>query len=451
MSQSAVLPEDLSLDSTVGSLPLFAVSFENTRLGVELADVFDRDPTLPGVILTENRQFVSLVSRRQFLEYLLLPQGLDLFLDNPLRVFFRYNRSEILVLPHDMPILVAMQRALRRQPRMSTEPLVVEFNQSHHQVLDFAQLSLSAWQLRGIETQVRYERSQVRMVQSERMAMLGRLVDGIAHEILDPVGFIWGNLTHVARYSQDLLDLIDAYSHHIPNPPPSLAQLRADLETDYIQHDLPKAVKSITTGAQRLRDLATSLQNFCHVDEVYPKPADINNAIESIVLLLKTRLGSEIQLIKEYGNLPPVPCYIGQLTQVLVNILVNAVDALLNDAVALKIRRELEPELILDNPPQIVITTAVLSPTAAQTKIGGQSLRLDVKRWVLIQIRDNGPGMTPRQKRRLRESFSIERRLTKENSLALAYQIITAKHGGYLCFDSEMKQGTVFEILLPLL
>lgn len=450
MRQSPVLPEDLRPDSTVDSLRLYDVSFENTRLGVELADVFDRNPALPGVVLTEEKAFISLVSRRQFLEYLLLPQGLDLFLDNPLRVFFRYNRSELLVLQANTSILTAMQRALKRPPQLASEPLVVEFAPDHHQVLDFAQLSLAAWQLRGIETQVRYERSQALMIQNERMAMLGRLVDGIAHEILDPVGFIWGNLTHVSQYSKDILELISGYEHHIPNPPPSLKQLHHELEIDYLQEDFPRAVESITTGAQRLRDLATSLQNFCHVDDVYPKPADINSCLDGIVLLLKTRLSSEIELVKDYGQLPPVSCYIGRLTQVLVNILINSVDVLLNQAVTRKICQELDQAIDPHDPPRITISTLILSSNLVHTDAKSTISQSHAKRWAAIRIRDNGPGMPPYQQQRLRDSFSVERRVAKETSLALAYQIITAKHGGHLRFESELNQGTLFEILLPL-
>lgn len=450
MRQLPSLPEDISPDSTVESLPLHCVSFENTRLGVELADVFDRDPALPGVILTENSTFISLVSRRQFLEYLLLPQGLDLFLDNPLRVFFRYNRSELLVLRADTPILAAMQRALKRPQYLASEPLIVEVGPNNHQVLDFAQLSLAAWQLRGIETQIRYERSQALMIQSERMAMLGRLVDGIAHEILDPVGFIWGNLTHVSRYSQDILELVSGYEHHIPNPPPSLKQLKDELEIDYLQEDFPRAVSSITTGAQRLRDLATSLQNFCHVDDVFPKPADINGCLDGIILLLKTRLSSDINLVKDYGQLPPVSCYIGQLTQVLVNILINAVDALLNQAVTRQILQETEQTIAIETPPTITIRTLILPSNLVHADVKTQVAQATAKRWAAIRIQDNGPGMAPRQQQRLRDSFSVERRVAKETSLALGYQIITAKHGGHLRFESELDQGTLFEILLPL-
>jgi signal transduction histidine kinase len=434
---------DIHLESDLSSLQLYDLSFENSRLGVELADVFDSDPRLPGVILTENQTFIGMISRRQFLEYLLLPQGLDLFLDNPLRVFFRYNHSDLLVLSAKTPILTALQRALKRSPQFASEPVIVCVAPDDYRVLDFGQLSLTAWQLRGIETQVRYERTQAQMIQSERMASLGRLVDGIAHEILDPVGFIWGNLTHIDRYSQDILQILAAYKAHITEPPVPLQALIEDLEIDYLQADFPRAVESVTTGAKRLRDLAMSLQNFCHVDDIYPKPADLHAVLDGILLLLKSRLSSEIVIQKSYCQLPPVTCYVGHLTQVLMNILITAVDSLLELAVTNQMRSP-QPDGMDSptDPPTIEILTAIQS----------QRDRPELKRpgrWVSIRIADNGPGMSADEQEKLRESFTIQRRAEKETSLSLSYQIITAKHGGEFLFTSTPGDRTEFEIILP--
>ncbi len=439
-----MLQSDIHPDSTLSSLILYDLRFENSRLGVELADVFDRDPYLPGVILTEEGSFIGMVSRRQFLEYLLLPQGLDLFLDNPLRVFFRYNPTNLLILSVHTPILTAMQRALKRSPQFASEPIVVKVDEETYSVLDFSQLSLTAWQIRGIETQIRYERSQAQMIQSERMASLGRLVDGIAHEILDPVGFIWGNLTHICRYEQDILQLLRAYDQHLLEPPPCIVDLKTDLEIDYLQADFPRAVESVTTGAKRLRDLAMSLQNFCHVDEIYPKPADLHGALDGILLLLKSRLRSEIKIVKNYCTLPPITCYIGHLTQVFVNILITAVDSLLEEAVTHQVRQDFQDFAAKGHPhfPTIEITTAIQSQADRPLiQRGG--------RWVSICIADNGPGLTVGEQEKLRDSFSVQRRTHKETSLSLSYQIITAKHGGDFLFTSTPGDRTEFEIILP--
>jgi signal transduction histidine kinase len=381
-----------------------------------------------------------------------------LFLQEPLWVLHRYTRCDVLLLPGDTPILVAAQQALRRSPELLSEPIVVQIEGTHY-LLDVHELNIAHWQIRGIETQVRYERTQAEMIQNSKMANLGRLVDGVAHEILDPVSFIWGNLSHVTAYSQELLELLAAYESHLSILPKDLERLREDIEVDYLRQDLPRAIASIKTGAERLSKLASSLQNFCHIDEIYPKPMDLHECLESILLLLKSRLSSEIQVVRHYGNLPPVSCFPGQLNQVLMNILSSAVDTLLDEAVAQQFHadfkagsdRAIAPSI----PPQLSITTEICSLPAAK----GTS-----PRWVSICIADNGPGLSPEAEQKLLESFSVKRRAEKETSLSVSYQIITAKHGGKFKVRSRgvtlgegegeghapQQTGTEYEILLPL-
>jgi signal transduction histidine kinase len=292
-------------------------------------------------------------------------------------------------------------------------------------------------------------------------------VDGIAHEILDPISFIWGNLSHLKDYSKGLLALLTAYEKYLPNPPVEIVQIREDLEFDYLCKDFPRTIESVRSGAERLSKLATSLQNFCHIDEVYPKPADLHGLLDGILLLLKSRLSSEIQVVKHYSHLPPVLCYSGQLNQVFMNILSNAVDALLNQAVSQQL--QLDGRAGASHPlsavrcvkPTITITTEVRSLASTG---GGAS------RWVYICIADNGSGLFPEVQQKILESFSIQKRAGKETSLAVSYQIITAKHGGKLEMRSRSLAtgeqngaaidlsdpedggtGTEFEIWLPLL
>lgn len=302
-------------------------------------------------------------------------------------------------------------------------------------LLDVQDLNIASWQIRGIETQVRYERNQVQMIQNDKMASLGRLVDGIAHEILDPVGFIWGNLTYISKYSQDLLKLIAAYEKNLPHPPREIINLKEEMEFDYIEQDLSRVLASIYTGAERLKKLVTSLQNFCHIDEVYPKPADLHRCLDHILLLINSRIKKEIQVIRNYGHLPPVYFFFGQLYQVFMNILSQAVDVLLDEAVRLQFYSSFgeRPKKI----PRIEITTAVVSQAVDS-------------RWVSIRIADNGPGISEEFQQQIIESFSTEKRADKETSLAVSYRIITAKHGGKFNFRSQLGVGTEFEILLPL-
>lgn len=453
---------DLTIESTLRELRLYSFQVPTDCLGIEVARVFEKYPRLPGAILVEHDKFAGMVSRLRLLEYLIRPHRLELFLHKPLHILYTYARTDVLVLPDSMPILAAAQHALRRSPELLGEPVVVKTEPNTYQMLDIHELHIAYWQIRGIETQVRYERAQAQMIQSEKMASLGRLVDGVAHEILDPVGFIWGNLTHVSMYTESLMEIVSAYENYLPQIPNEIAELKEDIEFDFLRQDLPRAIESIKTGAERLKKLVISLQNFCHIDEVYPKPADLHALLDSIVLLLKSRLTSEIEIVKNYGNLPPVPCFAGQLNQVFMNILINAVHALLNEAVHQKFAMEFQGQ-IRQNPgrkPLIEITTKVCSlEPAANT---GEPL----PRWVSIKIADNGPGLSENAQKQILESFSIERRTEKETSLALSYRIVTAKHGGKFVMrshsqsdadalnvsapESQVNSGTEFEIMLPL-
>lgn len=439
--------QDLSLDSTLQELPLYDFSVETSYLGAEVADIFEKYPRLPGAILVEQGEFVGMISRQRLLEYLLRPHGIEIFLNEPLHVLYSYARTEILVLRGNKPILTGAQQALRRSRELVGEPVVVQTEPKTYQLLDIHELNIAYWQIRGIETQVRYERAQVQMIQIEKMASLGRLVDGLAHEILDPVSFIWGNLTYISSYSEGLLDLIAAYEAKLPDGGEEISAIKQEIEYDYLQQDLSRAIGSIKAGADRLKKLATSLQNFCHIDEVYPKPSDLNTCLDSIVLLIESRLTNEIEIVKNYGLIPPVPCYIGQLNQVFMNILSNAVNALLNQAVQQKLAVELhsEGQQLDTRKPRIEITTTVCSSDSVTDPNTHHA------RWVSIKISDNGPGLSDNAQKQLLESFSIAKRAEKETSLALSYRIVTAKHGGKFLMRSQPDVGTEFEIILPLL
>ncbi len=429
---------DLGVESTLQELPLYDIPVSLSCTGVEVAQLFEKYSYLPGVILVEQGKFVGMISRRGLLEFLIRPYGQELFLREPLAVLYSYARTEILLLDEQMTILAATQMALRRSPKLLAEPIVVKNSHGLPKLLDVQELNVASWQIRGIETQVRYERSQAQMIQNDKMASLGRLVDGVAHEILDPVGFIWGNLTYVSSYSEGLLQLIAAYETQPPDVA-EILQIKEDVEYEFLQQDLPRAIASIRTGAERLKKLVSSLQNFCHIDEVYPKPADLHSAIDGILLLISSRLNGEIEIVKNYGHLPPVYCFLGQLNQVLINIFIKAVDALLNEAVRLQLHGTPQSEK-----PRIEITTTVISSEATKPDAPDS-------RWISICIADNGPGMSPELQLQIHKSFSQDKVVDKETSLSVSYRIITGRHGGKLKFNSQLGVGTEFEILLPLL
>lgn len=427
--------QTIQLESILKDLPLYDFAAEMDTLGTEVAQIFEQYSLLPGVILTEQGRFISLMPRHRLLEYLLRPYGIELFLDKPLRILHSYDRTTPLILNGDTPILSAAQQALRRPFDRLGDPIVVRLDNDQYRILDPHELNIAYWQLRGIETQVRIERLQLQMLHSEKMASLGRLVDGVSHEILDPVSFIWGNLSHIAEYSRSLLEIINLYEKCVVEVPQKVVDLKEAIEFDYIREDLPKTLDSIKTGAERLSRLANSLQNFCHIDEVYPRPANLHECLDSVLLLLKSRLSRDIQVVKHYGHLPPVPCFISQLSQVFMNILNCLIDTLLNQAVD----RQLDLHSTICEAPKITISTEVCS-------IDGSG-----KRWVSIQIADNATKMSTETQRQLMQTFSTE--LAKETSLATSYRIVTARHSGKFRVYSDISpepRCTVFEILLPL-
>ncbi|MGP1375086.1 MAG: sensor histidine kinase [Almyronema sp.] len=442
----------LKIDSVLSDLPLFELEVESDCLGSELAQCFERYPQLPGVVLLEKGKLLGLITRQTFLEYLLRPQGLELFLQQPLRVLYSYARSPALILPTTTSIITAAQKALLRSPEQQHHPLVVKCAKVYR-LLSVPDLNVAYWQIRGIETQVRYERAQAQMLQSEKMAALGRLVDGVAHELSDPIGFIWGNLAHLEDYAQQLLELIAAYEADGTAASAAVRQLKAEIDLDYLQSDLPKTLSSIRGGANRIKQLAASLQNFCHIDEVYPKPASLHDLLDSILLLLTSQLNTPVHIVRQYGHLPPVSCFAGQLNQVFMNILSNAVDTLLEQTIRCTLAAEFNrtKPAQADYLPTLTLTTA-MKPDPAQNPSDSD------RRWVVLQISDNGPGLAPEIEQQVQQGFAQEKRMMKETSLAMSYHIITGKHGGRFYVRSrtfvEKKTpadiGSQFEIWLPL-
>ncbi|KST66201.1 sensor histidine kinase [Mastigocoleus testarum] len=431
---------DLGLDSTLQELSLYNFAVEMSCPTLEVAELFNKYPLLPGVILVERGEYFGMISRQRLLEFLIRPHGKDLLYQSVLSVIYSYARTPILVLSEETPILSAMQLTLRRDPELLAEPLVVHSAPNIYRMLRVQDLNLASWQIRGIETQVRYERTQAQIIQNDKMAHLGRLVDGVAHEILDPVNFIWGNLSHVSNYSQDLIKLLLAYERECVNVCEEVKQFKEEIEFEFLEQDLTKALSSIRTGAERLKKLVISLQNFCHIDEIYPKPTDLHVCLDSIILLINSRINGEIAIVKNYGHLPPVYCFLGELNQVFMNIFSQAVDSLLDEA----IRQDYNKEKIkIADKPQIEVTTEVISQAATIDE-------LLESRWIAIRITDNSQGMSQEMQQQIMESFSLDERVNKETSIAVSYRIITARHGGKFNITSTPGSGNQFEILLPL-
>ncbi|QIZ72812.1 ATP-binding protein [Oxynema aestuarii] len=276
----------------------------------------------------------------------------------------------------------------------------------------------------------RLKRTQTQLIQTEKMSSLGQLVAGIAHEINNPINFIYGNLTHADNYTQDLINLLYLYRNHHPVTPPDIEAQAEEVDLEFLIEDLPKVLQSMKVGAERVREIVRSLRSFSRLDEADMKPVDIHEGIENTLMILQYRLNPEqkggIEIIREYQELPLVECYAGQLNQVFMNIISNAIDALDGNKGTRKIHA--------DKPPKIWIRTAIKD-----------------RDWVSIRIADNGPGIEESVLARLFDPFFTTKPTGKGTGLGLAigYQIITEKHGGKLYCVSQKKRGAEFVIEIP--
>lgn len=277
------------------------------------------------------------------------------------------------------------------------------------------------------------QQTQAQLIQSEKMSSLGQLVAGVAHEINNPVNFIYGNLTYAQEYLHNLLNLIVLYQQAYPYPSSAIQKYSEEIDLDFLAEDLPRLLSSMKVGTERIRQIVLSLRNFSRLDESEMKPVNIHDGIDSALLILQNRLKSKseypgIEVIKEYGNLPLVECYAGQLNQVFMNILTNAIDAIESHSTQLALKGR-EPYL-----GTITICTEVSSTNQ-----------------IVVRIADNGPGITEAVRRQVFDPFFTTKPVGKGTGLGLSisYQIITEKHGGFLDCISKQGQGAEFLIEIP--
>ncbi|MBF2009418.1 MAG: GAF domain-containing protein, partial [Chlorogloeopsis fritschii C42_A2020_084] len=276
---------------------------------------------------------------------------------------------------------------------------------------------------------------QTQLIQSEKMSSLGQLVAGVAHEINNPVNFIHGNISHIKEYTGDLLEMLALYQQSCPNPSPNILERAEEIDLDFIVEDLPRILSSMQIGTERIRQIVLSLRNFSRLDQAEMKPVDIHEGIDSTLLILQHRLKAKadsfaINIVKEYGNLPLVECYAGQINQVFMNVLSNALDAL-----------EQHKQSGSENySPQITIKTAV-----------GEIFPDNIPS-VVIRIADNGPGIPKDSLARIFDPFFTTKPVGQGTGLGLSisYQIVVDKHGGVFKCHSQPGAGTEFWIEIPM-
>jgi signal transduction histidine kinase len=304
------------------------------------------------------------------------------------------------------------------------------------------------------------EASQVRLVQQEKMSTLGQLIAGIAHEINNPISFIKGNLSHAHGYVQDLIDLINAYQKYVQDPPSEITDLAEDIDLSFVVRDLPALLNSMEEGTNRILQISRSMRTFSRVDAVQKVAFNLHDGLNSTLLILKHRLKAdrdraEIQIDRNYGVLPEIACYPGQLNQVLMNLLANAIDAFDEDA-------QRNPQSATTDPGYYRITIKTYYCRQDGQVVTDADVIADVQAavaqgerpggYVELSITDNGPGISEQVRDRIFDRAFTTKPVGKGTGLGLAIvrQIITDNHGGQIRCESQPGEFTRFIVQLPI-
>jgi predicted ATPase/signal transduction histidine kinase/tRNA A-37 threonylcarbamoyl transferase component Bud32 len=352
-----------------------------------------------------------------------------LYLENNLTTgAFQRDRVEVLKLLTTQAA-ISLENAMLYKDLAQANENLEEYNYTLEEKVAERTQELNEKNERLKQALIDLQTTQTQLIQTEKMSSLGQMVAGVAHEINNPINFIHGNITHVSQNTEDLLDLIAVYQQEYPHPSLLIENKIEEIDLDFLVKDLPKLLESMNVGTSRIRNIVLSLRNFSRLDESEMKSVDIHEGIDNTLMILQHRIKEKsdcpsIKVIQEYGKLPEIACYAGQLNQVFMNILSNAIDAL----------EEMETDREIKIPTITIRTELTDNHT------------------VKIRIYDNGPGINYEVVQKIYDPFFTTKPVGSGTGLGLSisYQIVVDKHKGRLTCDSALGQGTEFIIEIPM-
>ena len=442
-SLSPSLKHQLALDANISQLNLHNTKIDLDQTGAIARQLFTDNPLLPALILQDQGSYVGMLSRRRFLECLSRPYGIELFTKRPLRVLYEQFQSETLKLEGNVLIGIASQLALGRVNDEVYEPVVVHQDGDDYAVLDIHDLLQAQSYIHELATNLLREQTQTTMFQTEKMASLGQIVAEVSHDIRNPVSAIYGNTDCLLTYIEGVMKILRAYEKEYGTSSATISEILEEVDWEFVRLDLPQVVRSIKSGAKYLRRLVDTLQSLSHMnDHATPELIDLLECVESSLTILSGRIRT-VQIIKNYTDLPKVNGFSDRLIQVFMNLISNALDAMVDLNTNLKADLKAESESTWQ--PLMMITSTI-------TKI-------DDCQWISIKVADNGLGIPKEIQDRIFDNFFTTKSQGKGTGLGLAicYQIITQQHNGkiilrspYLNNNGDMTTGTEFEVLLPI-
>ncbi|MEM1167714.1 MAG: ATP-binding protein [Cyanobacteria bacterium P01_H01_bin.35] len=451
----------LDLSSTLRDLNLHNIQVEIYQLGVVIAEIFEENKLLPGIILTNFGKFVGMISQQQFVKTLSRQYGRELFLNRPISVLYNFIKYELLVLPGDTYIVDAAYKAVKRPQELIGEPIVVEVSPENYQVLETKNLLIAQSNIHQLAKDLLQQQTQSQLIQTEKLVMLGQMVAGLAHELRNPINCVAGNSKFIAGYYQDLIELINTYEKNLSQEIEEVEDLKQEIDFEFIKRDYIEMMNSIEISAERMMQLVSNLHSFSHMEGTKRQEANINECVDSTLLILKNRWkNSKVEIIKNYGELPLILCNPGQVGQVFMNLITNALDALEEykeaNSKPAKIWIYTTVKHLSENPDQnlskSVNEVEINTTSEMKTSVIYSQDNQPIYNWLSIRIVDNGPGIPYEIQEQIFDRFFTTKAVGKGTGLGLAitHQIVVDKHKGKLNLNSTPGVGTEFEILLPI-